>query len=37
VAAVDFLIGNALPPVDGDLAKTEGWIWARKVKGRDGA
>lgn len=28
VAAMDFLVGRAIPPVDRALAEHEGWIWA---------
>lgn len=27
LAATDFLVGNAIPPRDQDLARKEGWIW----------
>ncbi len=30
LAAVEFLEGSAMPPVDVDLAAREGWIWVRR-------
>ena len=30
LAAHDFLRGSAMPPEDPELAKVEGWIWARR-------
>jgi hypothetical protein len=33
LAAQDFLLGDALPPLDQALAEREGWIWARRPKG----
>ncbi len=35
VAGIDFLSGRASPPVDPELARQEGWIWARGVDGGD--
>lgn len=29
VAALDFLLGHAVPPADQQLAEQEGWIWVR--------
>lgn len=29
LAARDFLVGEAMPPVDRNLAEIEGWIWTR--------
>lgn len=29
LAATDFLVGRAVPPVDRELAEQEGWIWVR--------
>ncbi len=30
LAAIDFLEGNAVPPINPSLAKKEGWIWVRR-------
>jgi len=29
LAAKDFLLGEAMRPIDRDLAEFEGWIWTR--------
>ena len=29
LAARDFLLGEAMPPIDRNLAEIEGWIWTR--------
>jgi hypothetical protein len=34
LAAKDFLNGEAEPPTDRELARCEGWIWARRPRGR---
>jgi predicted nuclease with RNAse H fold len=34
VAALDFLLGHAVPPADQQLAEREGWIWVRPRSSR---
>jgi hypothetical protein len=34
LAGVDFLGGNARPPEDPGLARTEGWIWVPSYPGQ---
>ena len=29
LAARDFFLGEAMPPIDRNLAEIEGWIWTR--------